>query len=82
MIFSLDQLPMQLLVFPDHPLLKSVEIMLDQIMKYPLEHRPPKVYPGAESRYCRPSISSPLRQTKKQTVLAGSRQQGNADTVD
>ena len=49
MIFSLDQLPMQFLVFPDHPLLKSVEIMLDQIMKYPLEHRPPKVYPGAES---------------------------------
>ncbi|QNJ20897.1 hypothetical protein SynA1825c_02614 [Synechococcus sp. A18-25c] len=75
-------MPMQLLVFPDHPLLKSAEIMLDQIMKYPLEHRPPKVYLGAESLLVQAVDFFSAATDKKQTVPAGSRQQGNADTVD
>ena len=65
-IFHLCQLPLQLLVFPDHPLLKRVDLTLDQVKQYPLEHIPPKAYPGTE-RVLQSLDFSPLRKTKKQT---------------
>ena len=79
-IFHLCQLPLQLLVFPDHPLLKRVDLTLDQVKEYPLEHIPPKAYPGTE-RVLQSLDFSPLRKTKKQTKQLGASQQANASTL-
>lgn len=79
-IFHLCQLPLQLLVFPNHPLLKRVELTLDQVKEYPLEHIPPKAYPGTE-RMLQALDFSPLQKTKKQTKQLDARHQGNASTL-
>ena len=79
-IFHLCQLPLQLLVYPDHPLLKRVDLTLDQVNQYPLEHIPPKAYPGTE-RVLQSLDFSPLRKTKKQTTQLGTSQQANASTL-
>lgn len=79
-VLHLCHLPMRLLVFPDHPLLKRAELTLDQVKEYPLEHIPTKAYPGTE-RVLQALDFAPLRKTKKQTMQPGARQQGNASCV-
>ena len=79
-IIHLCQLPLQLLVFSDHPLLKRVDLTLDQVKEYSLEHIPPKAYPGTE-RMLQALDFSLLQKTKKQTKQLGASQQANASTL-
>ena len=48
-VIPLCEVPMQLLVAPDHPLLQQAGLTLEEIKHYPLQWMPARTYPGTEA---------------------------------
>ncbi len=80
-MIHLCKLPIQLLVSPDHPLLKQGEIKLDQVKSYPIDSIPPKTYPGTDKILQTIGVSPTPRRSNKQSINAETTQEGSAKTI-